>query len=407
MKYITNYKKNKNFHTTLINFIYQFKADKSEIMALSIMSKLLSKTSKNYNKEDLFYKEKLNRYILNYNLSFNSLNDVYFLDFALLIPNTNIIKDLDINNEISFFIDSIFNNNLCDNKLFLKEKNLYLESLLNNYKNIEFIAKKSVLDKLDDECIFNKMKYMDIDNINNLKIEDVIYVFNKYVKGVKPRIFVNGNINIDYLENLFTKLLDPLELKSKRIIKDYNYFYNNNSVSNHYLEKCKFYQSIVSLVYVVDNYKEEDFYKLYLLKLLLYSSSSKLLIDTLRKKSNLVYTTSTHVIIHNGLLFIDANTSKENILLVKKMINELIKDLKNINKYKDNISKIIRSYKIEIEKEKDSFLSSSLNIVNKYYNIELSKSDELNIISKITNGELIDLICRLRLLYDYTLEGEL
>ena len=67
MNEITKYVDNKNFHTTLINFIYEFKLKKEEIMALSIITKLFNKTNNIYKDEISFQKEKLNRYIINYN----------------------------------------------------------------------------------------------------------------------------------------------------------------------------------------------------------------------------------------------------------------------------------------------------------------------------------------------------
>ena len=60
---------NKNFNTTLINFIYQFRLEKDEILAHTILSKLMSYTNGIYKEEDVFTKEKLKRYIINYSCS--------------------------------------------------------------------------------------------------------------------------------------------------------------------------------------------------------------------------------------------------------------------------------------------------------------------------------------------------
>ena len=46
MGVITKYIKNENFHTTLINFIYQFKCETNELTALTMLCRLLSKTNK-------------------------------------------------------------------------------------------------------------------------------------------------------------------------------------------------------------------------------------------------------------------------------------------------------------------------------------------------------------------------
>ena len=407
MKRIISYKKNKVFHTTLINFIYQFKCTNDEIMPFIMISRLLSKSSKKFYNEALFLKERLNKYIISYNVSSQSVNNVYFLNFSLLIPNDNIIVDSSLKEQILYLLDSIYYHNLNDINIFNIEKELLLESLLNNYKNIEFIAEKNLFDILDNDGIFNKLKYSDIDNIKDLKIQDVINFYDKYIKNTSPRIFVNGNINIEYLDSIIDEYFIPMNLKRTRVIKNYNSFYKNDLVSKYRVDKCNFYQSIVYEVYTVKDYNENDFYVFYLLHLLLNSSSSDLLFNNLRKKSNLVYTCGTSVLIKNGLLFIKALTNKENISLVKIIIKELLNDLKNISKYQDNIDNVINSYEINLEREKDNFLTITTNIINKYFNTDISTQEELKLLKNIDADALINLINRLDLIYEYTLEGEL
>ena len=150
MSIITKYVKNDNFHTTLINFIFQFKLDKDEIMAFTILSKLMSNTNGIYKKEDEFAKQKLLRYIMNYGCSGQAINDVYFLNFSLLIPSDNVIKDDYVEDAINFVLDCIYKpnieNDLFNDKLFERERKLYIEYLLNGYKNVGFVAKKNALD---------------------------------------------------------------------------------------------------------------------------------------------------------------------------------------------------------------------------------------------------------------------
>ena len=407
MNRVTSYKCNKNFHTTLINFMYQFKCDKNEIMAYSMLSRLLSKTNKIYNKEDIFLKERLNRYIISYSVSNQYINDVYFINFSLLIPNENILDDTDLKKQIYYLLDSIFLNNLDDEYLFNREKELLLESMLNNYKNIDFIAEKNLLDILDDDCVFNKIKYRDIKYIQSIKLEDVISFYNKYIRYTVPKIFVNGNIDINYLDSIIDEYLSNKNLKKNRVIKKYNNFYENKLSYNKRLDKCDFYQTIIYYVFTIKNYSEEDFYTLYLLNLMLTSSSSNLLLDSLRKRSNLVYTSGSTVMLKNGLLFIKAMTNKESISLVKIIINELLNDLKNTIKYKENINNIFRNYEINMEREKDNFFTNTNNIINKYYGIDISLDEELNMLKSIELDSICNLINRLDLVLEYTLEGEL
>lgn len=406
MNEITKYVNNDKFHTTLINFIYEFKCSKEEIMALTIITKLFNKSSNMYKDEISFQKEKLNRYIINYNCLNQGINDVYFLNFSLLIPSQNILNEDMLEKQIMFLLDNIYDNNLKDNKLFDIEKRLYTETLLNGYKNIEFIAEKNLLDILDDECIFNKLKYRDLDNIDNLTLDDILDFYNKYIKNIKPKIFVNGNIDIDKLNNIINNYFNKLNLKEYKVIKDYNIFYNDNK----YIEKIdnsKFYQSIVYFVYNIKDYKKEDFYKLYMINLLLNSSSSGLLMNSLRKKANLIYNTSSNVMLKNGLLFIKAVTNKNNIEYVKMIIKELINELNNIEKYDKNIYNILKRIELNKERELDNFYITTSNIINKYFETDLTTNEELEILKDIKYDELKEFIKRINLKLVYVLEGEL
>lgn len=406
MNEITKYVSNKNFHTTLINFIYEFKIKKEEIMALSIITKLFNKTNNIYKDEISFQKEKLNRYIINYNCLNQGINNVYFLNFSLLIPSQNVINEDMLENQIMFLLDSIYNNNLSDETLFEKEKKLYTETLLNGYKNIEFIAEKNLLDILDDDAVFNKLKYRDLDNINCLSLDDILNFYNKYIKNVKPKIFVNGNIDTNKLNDIIHNYFNKLNLVPYKIIKDYNIFYNDNNYIEK-IDKSKFYQSILYYVYNVKDYKEEDFYKLYMINLLLNSSSSGLLMNSLRKKSNLVYSTGSNVMLKNGLLFIKAVSNKTNIDYVKIIIKELMNELNNIEKYDKNIYNILKRLELNKERELDNFYIATSDIINKYFETDLTTSEELEILNRLSYDELKEFVSRMNLKATYVLEGEL
>ena len=402
---VTKYKNNNKFHLTLINMIYQFKCNKNEVMALDMLSRLLSKSSKKYPVQSEFYNEKLERYIINYSVSTQSINDVYFLNVSMLIPNEGVLKDFSIKKSISFLLDNIYKNNLNDQELFALEKRNYIENLLNNYKNIEFIANKNALDILDKECLFNKLKYKDLDNINNLDIKDVISFYNNYIKNTKPLIFINGALNIDLVDSYFDSYLKKYSFKNSKIIKNYNNFYNNyNLIEKH--EKSSFYQSAIIHAYAFREYKEEDAYKLYLINLLLSAHSNNLLMKNLRKKSNLVYSVNSDVLLKNGLLLVKTMTNKNNISIVNKIISETINSLKNIDEYKNNIETIINNYERNMIREKDSFFVVSTNEINKYFKSDLSSGEELKKLKSVTTNELIELLDRMTPVLKYELEGE-
>jgi len=405
---ITKYLENKNFSTTLINFVYQFKCNNEEILPLTILSRLMSYTNGIYNKEDKFNIEKLNRYIISYKVSSQSVNDVYFMNFSLLIPSKNIVKEDKLEEQIMFLLDSIYKpnikNNLYNNTLFEREKRLYTENLLNGYKNIGFIAEKNMLDMIDSDGVINKLKFKDLDSIKSLKNEDIVNFYNKYIKNTKPKILINGNIDRKKVNDIISNYFNNLDLKNYKLITDYNnYLTFDNILEKH--ENANFYESYVYMIYNVKDYKEEDSYKLLLINLLLSSSSSDLLLDNLRKKSNLVYSCGSSVFMKNNLLIIKAITSKNNIEFTKKVIMESINSLNDIDKYKENICNILYRLNLNLERKKDNFYSYSDDLINDYFKTDKSLEEELEILSNIERDDLIDVINRLNLCGIYVMEG--
>lgn len=404
MGVITKFVENKNFHTTLINFIYQFKCENEEIAALNLLSRLLYITNKKYPEIDLFAREKMKRYIMNFGIINQSINDIYFLNISLLIPSQNVIKEDYLEDALKFALETIYENNLNNEILFEREKRLAIEKVLNNYKNIDFIAEKNMLDLIDDAGIINKFKYKDIEYLNNLTIENIVACFNKYIKNVKPKIFINGNIDKSKTELIITDYFEELNLKDYKVLKDYNYFYDKEE----FIDKndvSKFYQSIVYMVYNVKDYNQDDFYKLYFINLLLNNSSSDLLLKGLRKENNLVYSCGSSIMMRNGLLFIKATTNKNNIKLTKVIIDSIINEIRNGYIDNNTTSDIIHRLSLNIEREKDSFYVDSSNIINDYFKIDLSSEKVLNILKCITIDELIEFANKLELKCIYTLEG--
>lgn len=405
MGVITKYIKNESFHTTLINFIYQFKCETHELAALTMLCRLLSKTNRKYPEIDLFAREKMNRYIMNFGILNQSIKGLYFINVSLLIPSDNVVKEEYLDNALNFCLDSIYDNNLDNDILFEREKKLCIEMHLNNYKNIDFIAEKNVLNLIDEEGIINKSKFKDIDYLSNLTKEDVIKCFNKYIKGIKPKIFINGNVDNEKVEQTIFNYFEDLNLKDYKVLKDYNYFYHKEDLINK-TDISKFYQSIVYMVYSVKNYNEEDFYKLYLINMLLNSSSSDLLLKSLRKDNNLVYSCGSSIMMRNGLLFVKAVTNANNIKIAKMIIESVINTVKQGNIQKENIDNVLHRLYLNVEREKDSFYVTSSKIINEYFKTDLDSESVLEILKNISIDDLLECANRLEIKCVYTLEGK-
>ena len=171
MSIITRYVDNNKFNTTLINFVFQFKCDKSEIMAHAILCRLLSFTNGIFKEEDAFARAKLNNYVMNYNVMCQSINDVSFVNFSLLVPNLGVVDDFKIEDSIKFLLDSVYKPNiedgLYDEKLFEREKRFYTEEL---YYSIKVDDYKNTCSKYSSDSLYLSVNAIDGDTIITYKI---------------------------------------------------------------------------------------------------------------------------------------------------------------------------------------------------------------------------------------------
>ena len=106
-------------------------------------------------------------------------------------------------------------------------------------------------------------------------------------------------------------------------------------------------------------------------------------------------------------MFIKAVTNKTNINYAKLIINGIIEDLKNIEKYEKNISYILKRMELSKERELDNFYINTSDIINKYYNTDLTTDEEINILKNITSNDLKEFVSRLNLKVLYVLEGDI
>ena len=140
--------------------------------------------------------------------------------------------------------------------------------------------------------------------------------------------------------------------------------------------------------------------------MILNSSSSDLLLKSLRKENNLVYSCGSSIMMRNGLLFVKAVTSANNIKLAKMIIESVINDIKEGKIQKENIDDVLHRLYLNIEREKDNFYVSSSKIINEYFRTDLDSEHVLEILKSIDNNDLVECANRLEIRCIYTLEGK-
>ena len=82
-------------------------------------------------------------------------------------------------------------------------------------------------------------------------------------------------------------------------------------------------------------------------------------------------------------------------------------DLNNIEKYEKNINFIMRRMELLKERELDNFYVATSDVINKYFNTDLTTSEEIDVLKRITFDELKELVSRLNLKVLYVLKGDI
>ena len=131
-----------------------------------------------------------------------------------------------------------------------------------------------------------------------------------------------------------------------------------------FAEEKPYQQSVVKIAYKVKDYSKQDRVILSLLEFLLNSQSSNILMDTLRKKYNLVYTASCNSSLDYGVFLISALISKENKEKTIQAIKEMIENLKDESFVSKPLKNVITRKKIDLEWEKDSLFNLSNSTVD-------------------------------------------
>ena len=119
------------------------------------------------------------------------------------------------------------------------------------------------------------------------------------------------------------------------------------------------------------------------------------------EKCDKAYKIGNKILINNIEHVISGIRYHKNYILLE------IDDLKNIEKYEKNINYILKRMELSKERELDNFYINTSDIINKYYNTDLTTDEEINILKNITCNNLKEFVSRLNLKVLYVLEGDI
>ena len=403
--------KNTDFQTILIQVMFFYKKESNDLAHITLLPALLNLMNNKYKTESDFVLERKRLMILGTNVSRASVGENGYFSFHMMVPDTFALGNDILDDQFDFFKQIIYNPRIENDGFLDFELKREIENVKRNidncFKNMIPYHSYKIKNLIDDEG------YLSDSLINNQELLDEVTpqsLYNFYLKTIKncqPSIYVFGNVIEDRINTLCNKYLYIEKYNS--IEREYrlNYFLKPRSEVKYIEEKSTFKDSAITYVYKVNNMTENDTIYLNIIKDLLNSLSSRLLSKKLRDENDLIYSSKVVSYDNFGVFEITALINKNNVLLVKAKILEVMEDLKNeilISPLLENIKDRKRLNLLRILDDKYALFS---DFVISNLGLDDTTEEIYKKIKNVTKKDIVDFIDRLILDTIYFLkEGE-
>lgn len=403
-----NVVKTEAFHKIMIDFIFTVERNKDFSLYGNILVRMLTKKTKKYPEEEAFLRALVEHYVMDFSLSKGNCGENWFYTYHVVLPDKLALKEksYDYQKTLQFVMESIYapfgkENSFDDAEVEIAKNKLkmYIESA---YKNIKSYASIRMDDLVDDCGYFSDSLFQNKEQLETISKESLYKYYKETIQGVCPLVFVVGNVDKEFLDAVENSL--PKKKEALALPYQVKPFLVNEKVKKE--EECKEYsQSIVKFAYKIENYQKEDMVMLSILRFLLDSQSSGILIEYLRMKEKLVYTANSDFSSYYGLFYITAQIYREKKEKAIETIKEVMHKLEDKEFIYEKLERIKMRKRVNLERQKDTISSYMSDLQRTYFGSAPTFLEEYEMIKKITAEDLISFVKRMRLDTIYYLEG--
>lgn len=388
------------FKTNLVCVLLTAPLNKDTVTKNALIPFLLKRGSKNYKTQEEISKKLDDLYGTSFECGVDKIGDNQVLKFYIESIRDEYIADGSLIDEsIKLLLDIIFNPNL--------ENGLFKEEFLRTEKEK---LKKIIESKIDDKdfyalenCIstmynnegFGLFKFGNIEDVDNINQENITEQYFKLLKTAKIDIFVSGNLNENYVKNVF---IENENIKNL-IPRAENYILNNEFTEiKQIVDKPKEITEEMNitqgkLVIGMDILsKQENLQCIALVyNSILGDGANSMLFQNVREKASLAYSTKSNLVKQKMNIFIRCGIEIENYEKALNIIKEQLENIKSGNFSDEDINnakKYLISGIKSVSEEQDTE-------VVYYIGQEISKTHVdldtyLKNIEKVTKQEIID-----------------
>lgn len=393
--------KNENFETIIITVIFPYQEKIEELAKQALLPAMLMYMNEEYPTEEEFQKALKENYIVDYFAKQITVGTTNFFAFYLVIPDKLTLKKDYIEKQISFLEKCLYHPKLIneefDNFELDREKENLLIKLKNTDKSFHAYQTKKLHKLVDNEGIFSRSLYDHQELIEKLTSKELYKFYQEKIKNNHPLIFILGNIEKQTILPIIKKYFPTLK-EQETLKTNYRHYLKPFRITPQEItEEKKFKDSSLSLVYKVENMKEEDTILLGLLKNILTSQSTRLLSKKLRDEYNLVYSSYATFYPNFGIFEITAYINALNKDLALEKILEVMNDIKQEKELRPLIEKIIRRRKTILIRSLDNKYSILTNEIYKKLDIAYTDKESYDLLTKVTEEDLLEFLSRLKL----------
>ena len=393
--------KNENFETIIITVIFPYQEKIEELAKQALLPAMLMYMNEEYPTEEEFQKALKENYIVDYLAKQITVGTTNYFAFYLVIPDKLTLKKDYVEKQISFLEKCLYHPKLIneefDNFELEREKENLLIKLKNTDKSFHAYQIKKLHKLVDNEGIFSRSLYDHQELIEKLTSKELYKFYQEKIKNNHPLIFILGNIEKQTILPIIKKYFPTLK-EQETLKTNYRHYLKPFRITPQEItEEKHFKDSSLSLVYKVENMKEEDTILLGLLKNILTSQSTRLLNKKLRDEYNLVYSSSATFYPNFGIFEITAYINALNKDLALEKILEVMNDIKQEKELRPLIEKIIRRRKTILIRSLDNKYSILTNEIYKKLDIAYTDKESYDLLTKVTEEDLLEFLSRLKL----------
>ena len=385
------------FKTNLVCVLLTTPLIKETVTQNALIPFLLKRGSKNYKTQEEISKKLDDLYGTSFECGVDKIGDNQVLKFYVESIRDEYVADKSLIDEsIKLLLDIVFNPNLENGffkEEFLKTEKEKLKKIIESkIDDKDFYALENCISTMYNNEGFGLFKFGNIEDVDKINQENITEQYFKLLKTAKIDIFVSGNLNENYVKNVFIE-------NENLIPRAENYILNNEFTEikqivdnpKEITEKMNITQG--KLVIGMDILsKQENLQCIALVyNSILGDGANSMLFQNVREKASLAYSTKSNLVKQKMNIFIRCGIEIENYEKALNIIKEQLENIKNgnfsdedINNAKKYLISGIKSVSEEQDTEVVYYIGQEISKTN------VDLDTYLKNIEKVTKQEIID-----------------